>query len=228
VAHEPEASPARPVPRLIWAAALLLAVAVGIVAFLLARSTSEAAPLSKSPLADAPGATWPAGTRPAPDFRLTDQDGKPVSISGFRGRPVIVTFIDPLCRTYCPLEGRRLNGVVRSYPPATRPAIVAVSVNVQGNARTNLTQVVRRWRLVPEWRFAVGDEKQLESVWKRYHVGVLVTTKHVAGVTVRDVAHTEAAYVIDADGYERALFLWPYTADSVARTLRGLTTASTS
>jgi hypothetical protein len=57
---------------------------------------------------------------------------------------------------------------------------------------------------------------------------VLVTTKRVAGVTVRDVAHTEAAYLIDANGYERALFLWPYTAGSVARTLRGLTTASTS
>jgi cytochrome oxidase Cu insertion factor (SCO1/SenC/PrrC family) len=213
------------VPRLLWAAALLLAVAVGIVAFLLARTTSDAAPLSKSPLADAPGATWPAGARPAPDFRLTDQDGKPVSISAFRGRPVIVTFIDPLCRTYCPLEGRRLNGVVRAFPRATRPVIVAVSTNVEpvANARANLNTVAQKWGLVPEWRWAVGNEAQLAPVWKRYHVGVLATTKVVAGVTVRDVAHTEAAYVIDANGYERALFLWPYTADSVARTLRSLT-----
>jgi hypothetical protein len=43
---------------------------------------------------------------------------------------------------------------------------------------------------------------------------------------VRDVVHTEAAYVIDADGYERALFLWPYTAASVERTLRGLAPAA--
>jgi cytochrome oxidase Cu insertion factor (SCO1/SenC/PrrC family) len=213
------------VPRLIWGVALLLAAAVALFAFLLARGGTDAAPLSKSPLADEPGATWAAGARPAPDFRLTDQDGKQVSISGFRGRPVIVTFIDPLCRTYCPLEGRRLNSVVRSYPAATRPVIIAVSVNVHGNARTNLQQVVDRWRLVPQWRWAVGDEKQLASVWKRYHIGVLVTTKQVAGVTVRDVAHTEAAYVIDANGFERALFLWPYTADSVARTLRALTTS---
>jgi methyl coenzyme M reductase gamma subunit len=44
----------------------------------------------------------------------------------------------------------------------------------------------------------------------------------VAGVSVRDVAHTEAAYVVDAQGYERALFVWPYRAEDVARTIRSL------
>jgi cytochrome oxidase Cu insertion factor (SCO1/SenC/PrrC family) len=222
---EPQAVRPRPVPRVIWVAALLLTVTVGIVTFLLARATSDASTLRTSPLADAPGATWPAGARPAPDFRLTDQEGKAVSISAFRGRPVIVTFIDPLCRTYCPLEGRRLNGVVRTFPRATRPVIVAVSTNTDraANTRSNLLTVVKKWRLVPEWRWAVGSEAQLAPVWKGYHVGVLVKTREVAGVTVRDVVHTEAAYVVDAKGYERALFLWPYTADSVARTLRSLT-----
>jgi len=211
--------------RLLWSAALLLTGAVVLVAFLLARSTSPAPPRS-IPVADEAGATWPAGARPAPDFRLRDQDGAEVSISGFRGRPVIVTFIDPLCRTYCPLEGRRLNGVVRRFPAATRPVIVAVSVNVAGNGRANLRTVVRKWGLVPQWRWAVGSEEQLARVWKRYHVGVLVQTKKIAGVTVRDVVHTEAAYVVDANGYERALFLWPYTADAVDRTLRALGTAA--
>jgi cytochrome oxidase Cu insertion factor (SCO1/SenC/PrrC family) len=225
VAIQPEAVSPRPPSRLILAAVLFVGAAAAVAAFLLAHRASDAPPSGKIPVSDTASATWAAGARPAPDFRLADQDGEPVSISGFRGRPVIVTFIDPLCRTYCPLEGRRLNGVVRAYPPATRPAIVAVSVNVDGNARTNLIQVVRRWRLVPQWRWAVGGADELASVWKRYDVGVLVTTRHVAGVTVRDVAHTEAAYVIDANGDERALFLWPYTADAVARTLRGLATS---
>lgn len=211
--------------RLLWGAALLLTGAVVLAAFLLVRSTSPA-PARSVPVADEPGATWPAGARPAPDFRLTDQDGGEVSMSGFRGRPVIVTFIDPLCRTYCPLEGRRLNGVIRRFPAATRPVIVAISVNVAGNGRANLRTVVRKWGLVPQWRWAVGSEEQLARVWKGYHVGVLVQTKKIAGVTVRDVVHTEAAYVVDANGYERALFLWPYTADAVDRTLRALATAA--
>jgi cytochrome oxidase Cu insertion factor (SCO1/SenC/PrrC family) len=211
--------------RLLLVAALLLTGAVAIVAFLLARSTSPS-PQRSVPVADEAGATWPAHTRPAPDFRLTDQDGRLVSISGFHGRPVIVTFIDPLCRTYCPLEGRRLNRVIQQFPAATRPVIVAVSVNVAGNDRANLRTVVRKWGLVPQWRWAVGSEAQLASVWKRYHVGVLVQKKTIAGVTVRDVVHTEAAYLVDADGYERALFLWPYTAEAVERALRPLMAAA--
>jgi cytochrome oxidase Cu insertion factor (SCO1/SenC/PrrC family) len=115
-----------------------------------------------------------------------------------------------------------LNDAVRSLPAGSRPAIVAVSVNVAGNARRYLMQDARKWQLVPQWRWGVGGEAQLAPVWHRYHVAVLVTTKKIAGVTVRNVAHTEGAYVIDAAGYERALFLWPYRAEGVARVLRSL------
>ena len=59
-------------------------------------------------------------------------------------------------------------------------------------------------------------------MWHRYHIAVLPTTKKVAGRTVHDVAHTEGSYVIDAKGYERALFLWPYRASAVTRVLRSL------
>jgi hypothetical protein len=44
----------------------------------------------------------------------------------------------------------------------------------------------------------------------------VVATKH-------DVGHTEAAYVVDTKGYQRALFLWPYRAAGVIQTLRTLT-----
>jgi cytochrome oxidase Cu insertion factor (SCO1/SenC/PrrC family) len=134
-----------------------------------------------------------------------------------------VTFIDPLCRNYCPLEAKQLNALVRSVPAASRPTIVAVSVNVYGNARRNLLEDVARWRLVPEWRWAVGAPKALARVWRRYGIGVLVTTKTVAGVTVHEVSHTEGAYLIDRRGYERALFLWPFRSADVLKTLTSLT-----
>jgi hypothetical protein len=50
-----------------------------------------------------------------------------------------------------------------------------------------------------------------------------VTKKKVAGVRVQQVAHTEAAYLIDAQGFERALFIWPYTADAVSKELAATT-----
>ena len=43
-----------------------------------------------------------------------------------------------------------------------------------------------------------------------------------AGITARQVDHTEAAYVIDPAGYERALFVFPYEPQDVVKTVREL------
>jgi len=206
----------------LWGAVLVLGVAAGAAIFAL-RPSSQPAAVSGGPTsAGGPDVSWAAGVKRAPGFALTDQAGKPVSLAAYRGRPVIVTFIDPLCRNLCPLEAKVLNDVVHKLPAGSRPAILAVSTNVYGNARANLLQDVSKWQLVPQWRWAVGGSAQLASVWKRYQVQVLVTTKKVAGVTVHEIAHTEAAFLVDSAGYQRALYLYPFRAQDVERTLRTL------
>jgi protein SCO1 len=221
--------PRRRFPWFVWGAAALIGVLVGLLLALLhvgrpspTVSNDDVAAVGPRP----PPASWPAGSRRAPAFRLVDQVGRPVSLAAYRGRPVIVTFIDPLCRNFCPLEAGELNHLVRGLPPHSRPAILAVSVNVYGNARSNLLQDVAEWRLVSQWRWAVGSGPKLANVWRRYQIGVRVTTKEIAGVTVHEITHTEAAYVIDKKGFERALFLWPFQAGDVLATLRGLASAT--
>jgi protein SCO1 len=218
--HQP---PVHPLVRYRWALwGLLLLVGAGAGAALFAlRPTSQPALLSNIAPAG-PDLSWAAGAHRAPGFRLTDQRGKTVSLAAFRGRPVIVTFIDPLCRNLCPLEAKVLNDVVHRMPAASRPAILAVSTNVYANARKYLLQDVRKWRLAPEWRWAVGPGAQLASVWKDYKVQVLVQTKTIAGVTVHSVAHTEAAFLVDPAGFQRALYLYPFRAQDVERTLRAI------
>jgi len=205
----------------LWAAAALLGIVAGV-ALVALRSSSPPPAAQPEPPVGGPATTWAAGMRPAPAFRLVDQNEQPVSLAAQHGRPVIVTFIDPLCRNLCPLEAQRLDAAVRSLPANVRPAVLAVSVNVYGNARANLLQDVSKWRLVPQWRWAVGTGSQLARVWRDYGVGVQVTTKTIAGVTVHEITHTEAAYLVDRSGHERALFLWPFTAADVERSLRQL------
>jgi cytochrome oxidase Cu insertion factor (SCO1/SenC/PrrC family) len=213
------------IPRgLRWAISALVAlcaitVAVTVVA-LNGRSAGAATPIGS--VVTPPPFAWPAGRRSAPDFVLRDQMGRPVSLSKFRGRSVVVTFVDPLCRNLCPLEAKVLNDVVARMPAAQRPEIVAVSVDVYANARANLLQDVRNWALVPEWHWGVGLPAQLAAVWKRYSIGVSVTTKRIAGTTIHYILHTEAAYIVDPSGHERALFLWPFYPQDVERTLRRL------
>jgi len=205
--------------RLLSAAAAVAGLAVGVAIAFLHRPAAPAGAPGPSGAADL---TWPAGARRAPGFRLEDAFGRPVALAALRGKPVLLTFIDPLCRNFCPLEAQQLDRVLRSFPPASRPAVVAVSVNVYGNARSNLMLDNRKWHLPREWHWAVGSGAELARVWHRYEIGVRVSTQTIGGVTVHEVAHTEAAYLVDRHGFERALFMWPFTAAAVERSLRGL------
>jgi len=202
-------------------AVVLCAAAVAVPIIVAGRGGGISSAASAS-VVTPPPFSWPADQRLAPNFVLRDQSGRAVSVAGLRGRPLIVTFIDPLCRNLCPLEAQVLNQAERQLPASRRPAIVAVSVDVYANARADLLQDVREWHLVPQWRWAVGRPSVLAAVWKRYKIGVSVVTKRIAGTTIHYITHTEGAYVIDASGHERALFLWPFYPQDVQRVLRQL------
>jgi protein SCO1 len=225
----PDVSPAQPSAsgggapvRLRWlipGVAVLCAVAVTVVVLVVRRGATS---VSDASIITAPPFSWPAGRRPAPRFALRDQNGRPVSLAAYRGRPVIVTFIDPLCRNLCPLEAQVLNQTVRELPASQKPAILAVSVDVYADTRADMLQDFSEWRLVPQWRWAVGSPGQLAAVWKRYEIGVSVDTQKIDGTTINYITHTEAAYIIDATGHERALFLWPFYPQDVKRVLSKL------
>lgn len=203
---------------LAWAAALLVGVAGGGAVAVLAHGHRTTGPPPAPPLHDV--ATWAAGVRPAPGFRLADQRGTPFSLGDLRGRPVILTFIDPLCRNLCPLEARVLDAAVRQIPAARRPSIVAVSVDPWGDDAATFADDRVHWQLPAEWRWGVGTKAQLAAVWHDYAIGVQTTKTTLAGVTVRNVSHTEASYVVDASGHERALLLYPFRVADVLATLR--------
>lgn len=203
----------------VWGAALVLGVGIGLVVVLLHRhGTTDAA--TAPPLHAA--TTWPAGAKPAPGFGLLDAQGSPISLSAFRGRNVLVTFIDPVCRDLCPLEAQTLMTVVRGLPASQRPAIVAVSVNPWADKASNFRLDAAHWHLGPAWHWAVGTKAELTRVWHAYEIGWVAQTKTIAGVTVHEIAHTEGSYLVDATGHERALFLAPYGANDVLATIHSI------
>jgi len=198
----------------LWAGALLIGVGVGAVIKL-----SQADSPSVSSAASAPVVTWAAGVRRAPSFSLVDQEGKPFSLASFHGRPVIVTFIDPLCRDFCPREASILSQASKELGPAN-PAIVSVSVDPWGDTAVNFHEDALHWHLAPGWRWGVGSEPKLAAVWKSYGIAVIVARKKIAGISVRNITHTGAAYLIDGSGYERALFLYPFETQDVVSAAR--------
>jgi protein SCO1/2 len=212
-----------PVYRLRWLVWVAAAVAGIVGGILIARALSSSG--AKAPPSDAVQ-TWAAGARPAPAFSLTDQNGRPLTLASLEGRPVIVSFIDPLCRNFCPREAGVLTAAAAQLG-ANAPALVAVSVNPWADTKRNFAEDVAHWRLAPGWLWGTGAYARLASVWQRYGIGVEVTKRTVAGVTVRDITHTGAAYLIDAKGNERALFLYPFTTAEVVGAAKSMLSAGT-
>ena len=197
---------------LVCAAVVVAAVAAALV-YEATRSTGAAPTIRHPPPQGFTAiATWPAGSRPAPAFRLVDQRGRTLSTASLRGRTALITFIDPVCRSLCPLEAKVLMQAARALPAADRPAIVAVSVNPPEDTPANFARDSSLWRLDSSWRWGLGRKRQLASVWRRYQIAVRFTAA--------DVLHTEATYVVDRAGNERALFLSPFTATDVEQALR--------
>ena len=197
-------------------ALLLIAVSAGAALALVTRPSSDRAARTMS--AFGPAATWPPGVKPAPNFSLHDEAGRPISLAALRGRTVLVTFIDPACRNLCPLEARELNGAVQSSPTAQRPAIVSVNVNPWAETAAMLRADREKWALGSDWHWALGSLRELRPVWRSYRIAVAARTRALAHVVVHDVSHTEATYVIDRSGHVRALFLWPFSGDAVMHT----------
>jgi cytochrome oxidase Cu insertion factor (SCO1/SenC/PrrC family) len=210
-------------------AVAIVGAGIGVVVVLAAPRAEQAptaAPAVPAARAAPPqfsaAATWPAGARPAPAFSLRDEHGRRISIASLRGRAILVTFIDPLCRNLCPLEARVLSAAVRRLPPSLRPVIVSVSVNPWADTPTAFAEDRTHWHLGPTWRWATGTVRQLRPVWRRYEIGVLVSKRTITGVTVRSIVHTEATYVVDAAGDVRAVYVYPFNARDVAATVRSL------
>ena len=51
------------------------------------------------------------GKTPAPDFRLTDQNGRMVALSDLRGKIVVLTFVYTQCADVCPVIAAKLSQV---------------------------------------------------------------------------------------------------------------------
>jgi cytochrome oxidase Cu insertion factor (SCO1/SenC/PrrC family) len=205
---------------------LILSFAIGgamiAVAFAHLSPRTASSPPPLPPTSGLSGFTWPAHSRPAPDFTLRDQAGRPVSLRASRGNVTILAFLDPVCRNLCPLEAAVLGKVERRFAASTRPPIVAVSVNPWGNSAPTLRRDIREWRVGSDYRWAVGSRAELARIWHAFHIGVQFKTVKVAGTTVHEVSHDEQIYLIDKNGYERVLDPWPFTAAAVVRNIRTL------
>jgi cytochrome oxidase Cu insertion factor (SCO1/SenC/PrrC family) len=176
-----------------WAGAV---IALGAAPMAVAEAQRTASPIIASALDGSPAAL---DFRAAP-FDLTDQRGRPVSLASLRGKVVLLTFLDPVCTSDCPLIAQELRQADQMLGAGSgRVALVAIVANPLYRSLA-YTQAFDRQELLTglrNWYFLTGSEQQLSQVWKGYYV-----TAQLNGPGAMAL-HPDLAYVIDARGDAR-------------------------
>jgi protein SCO1 len=159
------------------------------------------------------GPEMPAGLRAA-GFSLTDQNGRRVTLSQYRGKVVVLTFIHSLCHDACPLMVEGIKGALNELP-GDGQGVPAIGVSV---APAEDTVANRRWfltlhRMAGRLAFLNGPLAELRAVWHAYAIQP-ATPK---------IDHSTFVLLIDRRGFERVGFAADQlTPDQLAHDIRVL------
>jgi len=107
----------------------------------------------------------------APAFSLTDQYGKPATLSQYRGRVVVLTFMYSHSRDAGPLMVTEIRGALDELPNAGRGLpVLAISVDPAHDTPASARAFLAREQMTDRMRFLLGSRRQLEPIWKRYGI----------------------------------------------------------
>jgi hypothetical protein len=112
-----------------------------------------------------------------------------------------LAFVDALCTTVCPLTTVSLTEAVAMLGRATARHVQLLGIDANPDA-TRLADVraySQVHQMMHSWKFLTGSQRELEAVWRAYHV--YVAASH------GDIDHEPAIYLIDGRGRERTLYL---------------------
>ena len=140
---------------------------------------------------------------PAPDFTLTNQDGKPLSLAALRGKVVAVTFIFTGCGDTCPLLTAKMVSIQRSLGSDFGSKVFFAAITVDPMADT--PPVLKRYANahgadLGGWAFLTGSPTQISEIAHRYGIYY----KRQPG---DDIDHTFLTSVIDPGGTLRVQYL---------------------
>jgi cytochrome oxidase Cu insertion factor (SCO1/SenC/PrrC family) len=204
------------------AAAALVAVLTGLAACGGAAASSASPPAG---MGAAPGSAAEMnpnldlgsslGGQPAPDIRLLNQFGQPMSLSQFHGKVVMLSFEDSECTTVCPLTTQSMLEAKQMLGAAgDQVQLLGVDANPTATSVADVLAYSRAHGMVNQWDFLTGSLAQLKATWGAYHIAVQIERGQID--------HTPALYVIDQRGREQKLYLTQMAYSSVGQSAQVL------
>lgn len=173
---------------------VLIALLIAIAVVLVVQTRSHSSPAGSSQASGFAGPTLPPGVT-APDFTLTDQDGRRVTLASFRGRVVLLTFLHTQCKDYCPLMTEDIKGALNLLPDNGRSVkAVAITAAPSEDSPASRRRFLALHHMTGRLAYLSGSHAQLTAIWNGYHVAPVLPGKP---------EHTAFVLVVDRNGIER-------------------------
>jgi protein SCO1 len=161
---------------------------------------------------------------PVPDASFVDQNGRTRRFSGFKGSPLVMTFIYTKCPlpTFCPLMDRHFATLQKTLKedPALKPVhLVTVSFDPAVDTPPVLKQHAKTLGAdLARWTFLTGDRDDVDQFAARFGVSVSRAMNDP-----RDITHNLRTVIIRADGTLAKVYTGnDWSPDQVLADLRGL------
>ena len=175
---------------------LLLVALVAAIVFVVVTDHRPGAGQAATPHAEFDGGTMPPHLQ-APDFTLTDQNGRRVSLAADRGKVVVLTFIHSLCHDTCPFMVEQIKGALNDLPHnGSNIPTIGVSADQAEDTVKNRKAFLAKHEMTGRMAFVNGSLPQMRRIWHEWHVEP-VTPK---------IDHSTFVLLIDKRGYERVGF----------------------
>lgn len=185
---------------------LLLAVVgmgeVGLGAFSAAAVVPYAASQASTAAAVVSGgAVLAASGQKMPNVVLTNQDGRSVSLRAWRGKVVVLTFLDPVCYDACPMIAAQIRMAEKELGPlAARTEFVAIDANPRFLSVAAIRAFDQEQGLagLRNWQFLTGPLPRLQKVWADFNVTVEVARFGMVG-------HSQLLYFVGPNGKQATM-----------------------
>lgn len=157
--------------------------------------------------------------KPVGDFVLLDRQGKPVELSRYRGKPLLVNFIYTACFQVCPTTTRNLQKAVQntvSVLGADRFNVISIGFNQPFDSPQALKDFSVQYGIsLPNWEFLSPSPAILEELTNNFGFSYVATP---AGFD-----HLNQVTMVDAEGkIFRQVYGEKFNASDLAEPLKAM------
>ncbi len=161
--------------------------------------------------------------KPLGDFVLLDREGRPVELSRYRGKPLLVSFVYTACFQVCPTTTRNLQKAVQntvSVLGADRFNIISIGFNQPFDSPPAMKNFATQYGIhLPNWEFLSPAPAILDELTRNFGFSYVATA---AGFD-----HLNQITIVDAEGkILRQVYGEKFTAEDIAEPLKLMITGS--